>query len=113
MAVNNTKGGAKPLLVILWIQIVLVKEGGLEKLRNADRKPLADFVNDPQLHGIVGAVDDVVDGGFGDTAAGEQLILGHFLFLKKLLEPFADCLIQLHRSHHPFFCCYGFYYMKN
>lgn len=95
------KGGVNPSL-FLWIQIVLVKEGRLEKLCNADGKTLTDFVNDPKLHRIIGAVDDVVDGGFRDTAAGEQLVLGHVLFFKKLFQPQADCLVQLHRSHHPF-----------
>ena len=53
------------------IQIYLIKQGRLEKLRNADLETLTDLVNDPQLHGIVGTMDNIADGGLGDTAAGE------------------------------------------
>ena len=45
-------------------------------------------------------VDNVIDGGLGNTASGKQLILGHFMLLKKLPQPFTDCLIQLHKYHH-------------
>ena len=57
-------------------------------------------MDDPQFYGIVRAVDNVIDGGLGNTASGKQLILGHFMLLKKLPQPFTDCLIQLHEYHH-------------
>ena len=53
------------------IEIDLIEQGRLEKLRHADLEALTDFVNDPQLYGIVGTMDDIADGGLGNTAAGE------------------------------------------
>ena len=55
----------------LRIEIDLIEQGGLEKLRNADLEALTDLMDDPQLYRIVRTMDDIADGGLGDTAAGE------------------------------------------
>ena len=59
-------------------------------------KALAQLVDDPQFDGIVGAVDDIADGGFGDAAADEELVLGHPMLRQQLRKPHAHRLIQLH-----------------
>ena len=61
----------------LWIKFCFFKEGRLEKFRNTDFEALAQFVDDSELHGIVGAVDQIADGGLRNAAFGKQLILGH------------------------------------
>ena len=53
-------------------------------------------MEDPQLHGIIGAGKQVAQGGFGDTAFDKQLVLGHTLLSKKFFDPQAHCLVQLH-----------------
>ena len=53
------------------IQIDLIEQGRLEKLRNADLEALTDLMDDPQLYRIVRTMDDIADGGLGNTAAGE------------------------------------------
>ena len=58
-------------------------------------------MNDPQLYGIIGAVDDIMDGGFGNTAFDKKLILGHIVLLQQLRQPLADCFIQMHLFHRP------------
>lgn len=66
----------------LWIQIILIEKRRVEKIGDADAETLADLVDDPQFHGIVGTVDNVADGGFGDTAFAEELVLGHTAFVQ-------------------------------
>ncbi len=66
----------------LWFQIYLVKKRGLEKFSNADFEALTDLVNDPQLDGIIGAVNDVVESSLGNTAFYKELILRHSAFLQ-------------------------------
>ena len=66
----------------LWFQVYLVKKGRLEKFSNADFKALTDLVDDPQLDGIVGAVNDVVESSLGDAAFYKELILRHSAFLQ-------------------------------
>ena len=53
------------------IQIHFIEQGRLEKLRNADLEALTDLMDDPQLYRIVRTMDDIADGGLGNTAAGE------------------------------------------
>ena len=79
-----------------WVEIAFLKQGRIEELGNADAQSLAHFVNDAQLHRIVGTVDDVADGGLGHAAFDEQLILRHLLFLQQLRQPLTDRLIELH-----------------
>ena len=58
------------LLVFLWVKICFVKQRGLEEIRDADGKSLTQFVDDPKFDGIIRTMDDIADGGFGDTTAG-------------------------------------------
>lgn len=44
---------------------------------------LAHFVNDPQLYGIVGTVDDIAYGGLGNAAFHIQLILRHLTLVQQ------------------------------
>lgn len=90
-------------LLLLWIQILLVKKRRLEEFRNGDLKALTDLVDDPQLHGIVSALNNIVDGGFGNAAFGKQLILCHSVLAQQFLQPQAHSLVQFHRDHHAFF----------
>ena len=53
------------------IQIHFIEQGRVEKLCNADLETLTDFVDDSQFYRIVRTMDDIADGGLGNTAAGE------------------------------------------
>lgn len=53
-------------------------------------------MDDPQLHGVVSAVDDIADCGLRDSAFHVELILCHATRLQQFFEPRADCLIELH-----------------
>lgn len=55
-------------LLFLRLQIDLIEKRRLEKFTDADLKALTKLMDDPQLYGIVGAVDDVENGGFGNAA---------------------------------------------
>ena len=83
----------------LRFQIIFFEQRRLEEVSNTDLQSLAYFVNDPQFYGIIGTMDDVVDGRFGYAGFGKQLILGHTAFLQQLAQSFADGLIQFHRDH--------------
>ena len=83
----------------LRFQIIIFEQRGLEKVSNTDLQSLAYFVNDPQFYGIIGTMDDVVDGRFGYAGFRKQLILGHTAFLEQLAQTLADGLIQFHRDH--------------
>jgi len=91
----------------LRFQIIFFKQRRLEKIRDADFQSLAYFMNDPQFYGIIGTMDDVVDGGLGYTGFGKQLILGHTALLQQLTQTFADSLIQFHRDHLSFILILG------
>jgi hypothetical protein len=79
----------------------------LEKFSNADFKALTDLVDDPQLDGIVGAVNDVIESSLGDTAFYKELILRHSAFLQQLCNPHTDGLIEMqHLSPHFPFCAF-------
>ena len=52
----------------LRIKRVLKKKRWVEKIRNADAKPLAEFMNDTKLHGVIRAMHDISNGGFWYTA---------------------------------------------
>ena len=84
------------------LQIAFFEKRRCEEIGNVDIQSLADFVNHAELHGIVGAIDDVADRGFGHAAAHIKLILRHMPLSQKLLEPCADCLVQLQLIHRPF-----------
>ena len=80
----------------LRIEVAFLKQRGIKELANADAQSLTHFVNDAQLHRIIGTVDDVADGGLGHAALDEKLVLRHLLFLQQLRQPSADRLIELH-----------------
>jgi hypothetical protein len=42
----------------------------LKEYGDADLKTLADLMENPKFNGIIGAVDQIVDGGLGHTAFG-------------------------------------------
>ena len=84
------------MLLILRFKIVFHKERRLEKLCNRYAKALAQLVNDTELHRGVGAIQEVSDGGFGNTAFQIKLIGGHLVLLQQLRQPFAYRFIQLH-----------------
>ena len=88
--------GRYPIHIVLWFQICFIEKGRAEKFIDANFKSLAHFVDDPEFHRWIGAVDDIGYGGTGKTAFGRKLILRHVLFGKQLLKPHADSLIQLH-----------------
>ena len=84
---------------VLWVQVDFFKERGLEEFADADAEALAQFMDNSQLYGIIGAMNQIADGGFWNTALGKQLILGHPMLRQKLLQPQADCLVQFHIHH--------------
>ena len=86
----------------LWVKIYFIKQGRTEKIRDADLEPLAKFMDDPQLDGSIAAGNQIMNGGLGNAAQHEQLILGHISFFQKLRKPQTDSLIQLQEDHHPF-----------
>ena len=82
----------------------------MEKIRDTDGESLAQFVDDPKFDGIIRTMDDIADGGLGDTTAGRKLILGHFLLRKEFRQPHTDGLIQLQWDHHSFICIFRLLY---
>ena len=52
----------------LRFQIFFIEQGRIKKFVDSNSKSLTHFVNNPQLDGIVGAVDDISNGGFGYAA---------------------------------------------
>lgn len=72
------------------------------KLGYCNRETLAQLVDDSQLDGIVCALDQIMDGGFWNTASGRKLVLRHIKLIQQFLEPQAYCLVQLQRGHRPF-----------
>ena len=53
-------------------------------------------MDDPQLYGIIGAVDDIVNGGFGNATFHGELVLGHVALVQQLRKTLTDNLIQFH-----------------
>lgn len=53
-------------------------------------------MDDAELDGIIGAVDDITDGRLRNAAFHKELVLRHLLFLQQFGQPFADCLIEFH-----------------
>ena len=70
--------------------------GESKKRIDAYFKSLAQFMDNAQLHGWIGTVDDIGHSGTGQTAFGRKLILGHILFGKEFHQPYTDCPIKLH-----------------
>jgi hypothetical protein len=70
----------------------------LKERGNADLKTLADLMENPKFNGIIGAVDQIVDGGLGHTAFGGELILRHISLGQEFLLAKTDGLIQLHET---------------
>ena len=62
---------------VLGIKVFFLKQGRIEKGIQTNAQPLAHLMDDPQLYGIVRAVNDVTDGGLGNAAFHIQLILRH------------------------------------
>ena len=63
-----------------------------EKLLNIDLKALSDLVNDMQFHGVVLAIYNIANNGFGQAALHGQLILGHTAFTQQFPQPPANRL---------------------
>ena len=55
-----------------------------------------------KLYGVVGAIDDITDGGFWYAAFHIKLILRHVALTKELFQTGADRLVQLHIITTPF-----------
>ena len=55
----GAKAGMYPLHIWLWIKICFIEQRRTEKLIDANFKSLAQLMDDPQLHGGIGAVDDI------------------------------------------------------
>ena len=67
----------------LWFQIIFFEKWRCKKSIYSNLQPLAHLMNDPQLYGIVGTVDDVAYGRFGYAAFHVQLILCHVSFAQQ------------------------------
>ena len=63
--------------VCFGLQICLIEIRGIKEIGNIDLQALADLVDHTQLHGIIGTVDDVADGGLWYSALHIKLILSH------------------------------------
>jgi len=94
--VSNMNSCLPRLLHPSWLQILLAKKRGIEKLRQADRKALTQLVQDAKLHRIVCTVHNIADRRFWDAAFRGKLVLRHGPCLHQLCQSQADCLIQLH-----------------
>ena len=81
---------------LLRIEIAFFKQGRGEKLGDRDVHSLAQLVDDPQLYGVVGAIDDIAYGRFWNAAFDIELILRHPALAQKLGQSKADRPIQLH-----------------
>ena len=57
---------------------------------------MTQFVDDPQLYGIIGAVDDIANGGFGNATFHVELVLDHVALIQQLRKTLTDSLIQFH-----------------
>ena len=51
--------GRYPIHIVLWFQICFIEKGRAEKFIDANFKSLAHFVDDPEFHRWIGAVDDI------------------------------------------------------
>jgi hypothetical protein len=81
---------------LLGFQIVFSEQRGIKELRNANAKPLAHFMDNTELYGIVSAINQVSNRGLRDTAFDIQLIIGHIPLFQQLDNSFTDGLIQQH-----------------
>ena len=81
---------------LLGFQIVFSEQRGIKELRNANAKPLAHFMDNAELYGIVSAINQVSNRGLGDTAFDIQLLIGHIPLFQQLDNSFTDGLIQQH-----------------
>ena len=69
----------------------------MEEFGDADLKSLADLVDDPKFDRVIGTLDEVAYGRFGNTAPGRKLVLGHVVLCQQLGNALADGFIHLHR----------------
>ena len=53
---------------VLRFEVRFVEIGRSKEIGNIDPQPLAKLMDHAQLHGIVGTIDDVSDGGLGHAA---------------------------------------------
>jgi len=97
LSIPNSKKASVPLAQkLLGFQIVFREQRGIKELRNANVKSLAHFMDNTELYGIVGAINQVSDRRLGDTAFDIQLIIGHIPLFQQLDNSFTDGLIQQH-----------------
>lgn len=61
-----------------WFQVIFFEKRRRKKGIYANFQPLAHFMDNSQLHGIIRTVNDIAYGGLGDTAFHVKLILRHF-----------------------------------
>lgn len=85
---------------LLGFQIIFVEEWRVKEFRDTDTESLTHFMDYSEFYGIIGAVDQIADGGFWYAAFYIQLIIGHILLFQQFGNSFADGLIQLHHLHH-------------
>ena len=90
---RNSKPSGEMKSEGLWFQIIFFKKRRCEKGVDTNLQTLAHLVNNPQLYGIVGTVDDIADGRFGHTTFHIQLILCHVPFIQQFREALAYRLI--------------------
>lgn len=76
---RKTKASVPLAQKLLGFQIIFVEEGRVKEFRDTDTESLANFVDHTEFYGIVGAVDQIADGRFRNTALHIQLIVGHVL----------------------------------
>ena len=77
----------------LWLQIRFIEIWGIKEIGNVDLKALAYFVDHAQLYRVIGAIDDITDGGFGHAALYIELILRHVSLAQKLFQAGTDRLV--------------------
>ena len=99
---NNKKPGSGcvittasgfPYRYLLWFQIRFIEIRGIKENGNVDLKALAQLMNQAQLHGIVGAIDDIADGRLGHSAFHIKLILCHISLAQELFQTGTDRLV--------------------
>jgi len=78
---------------LLGFQIIFSKQRRIKKLCNADTKTLAHLVNNTKLYGVIGAINQISNRRFRDTALDIQLVVGHPPLFQQLNYSFTDSLI--------------------
>ena len=80
-------------VIKLWFQIRLFEKRGIKEIGNVDLQALADLVDHAQLYRVIGAIDDIADGGLGHAAFYIELILRHIPLAQELFQTGTDRLV--------------------